>query len=73
MALLFVADVGDTLLKGLPYFETLGPVYYFRTLSCLILSLVAFKVSNRKFQTSFAVFALLCEVAFILTARLTMA
>lgn len=72
MALLFLADVGDTLLRGLPYFEALGPVYYFRTLSCLILSLVAIKVNNKYFQAAFAVFALLCEVTFILTAHLTM-
>ena len=72
MALIFAADVGDTLLNGLPYFKTLGPVYYFRTLSCLVLSLIAIRVDNRYFQAAFAFFALLCEVAFIVTAHLTM-
>lgn len=71
LALLFLVDVGDTLLKGLPYFRALGPVYYFRTLALLALSLVAIKVKNRRFQAAFAVFALLCEFAFIVTAHLT--
>lgn len=72
MALLFLVDVGDTLLKGLPYFEALGPVYYLRTFSCLLLSLLAIKLDNRQFHSFFVVFALLCELIFILTAHLTM-
>ena len=71
LALLFLVDVGDTLIKGLPYFRALGPVYYFRTVSLLVLSLVAIKVDDRRFQAAFAVFALLCEFAFIVTAHLT--
>lgn len=27
MALLFVADIADTLIKGVPYLRALGPVY----------------------------------------------
>jgi len=45
-------------------------VYYFRTVSLLALSVVAMKVDNRRFQAAFAVFALLCEFAFIVTAHL---
>ena len=71
MALLFAADVIDTLIKGLPYFRMLGPVYYTRTLSLLVLSLLAIKIDNPRFQAAFAVFALVCELAFILTAHLT--
>ena len=69
--LLFSLDVADTLIKGLPYFQTLGPVYYFRTLSLLVLSLLAIKIDNRKFQAAFAIFAVVCEVCFIVTAHLT--
>jgi len=72
MALLFLADIVDTLLKGVPYFVSLGPVYYIRTLSCLLLCLVAIKTNNRKFQAAFAIYAVVCEVAFILTAHLTL-
>ena len=58
---LFVIDVGDTLIKGLPYFEALGPVYYFRTVSLLVLSIVAMFVRNRRFPAALVVFALVCE------------
>jgi len=65
MALLFVADVQDTVLKGLPYLRTLGPIYYARTISYLGLSLAAIKISDRRFHAGFAVFATLSEIAFI--------
>ncbi|MGA9565098.1 MAG: hypothetical protein WBS19_06205 [Candidatus Korobacteraceae bacterium] len=72
MTLLFVADIGDTLLKGLPYFESIGPLYFLRIGSWIVLSLIAIKVNNRTYQAAFAVFALLTEVLFILTAQRTM-
>lgn len=68
--MLFLIDIADTLIKGRQYFYMLGFVYYFRTASLLVLSLVAIKVNNRRFQAAFAVFAVICEVAFILTAHL---
>ena len=67
MALLFSVDVADTLVKGLPYFRMLGPVYYLRTVSLLALSLLAIKIDNRRFQAAFAIIAVVCEMAFILT------
>lgn len=70
LAVLFLADIADTLIKGRQYFYMLGFVYYFRTASLLVLSLVAIKVNNRRFQAAFAIFAVICEVAFILTAHL---
>jgi len=72
MAILCAADVADTLLKGLPYLETLGPIYYLRTGSLFVLSLTAIAVNNRVFQAAFAIFALLCEVSFIVAAHLTL-
>lgn len=71
MALLFFVDIADTLIKGLPYFRTLGSVYYFRTLSLLVLSILAVKIDNRRFHAAFAIFAVICEVTFILAAHLT--
>jgi len=71
LALLFVVDVGDTMIKGLPYFYALGPVYYVRTVSILVLSVVAIFIDNRRFHATFAVLVLVCELAFILTAHLT--
>jgi hypothetical protein len=70
-AVLLLANVADTLIKGLPYLETLGPVYYFRTVSCLVLSLAAIRINNWHFQAGFAIVALLCELSFIVTAHLT--
>jgi hypothetical protein len=71
MALLFAVDVADTLIKGLPYFRMLGPVYYVRTVSLLVLSLLAIKIDSPRFQAAFVVFALVCELGFIVTAHLT--
>jgi hypothetical protein len=68
---LLLANVADTLIKGLPYLETLGPVYYFWTVSCLVLSLAAIRINNWHFQAGFAILALLCELSFIVTAHLT--
>jgi hypothetical protein len=70
MAVLYVADIADTMIKGASYFRALGFVYYFRTASLLVLSLVAIKVNNRRFQAALAIFAVLCEIAFIVTAHL---
>jgi hypothetical protein len=71
LSLLFLLDIGDTLIKGVPYFEALGPVYAFRTGSLLILSLLAIRIENQRFHAVFAVFALFCEIAFIVTAHFT--
>ncbi len=46
-------------------------MYYIRTLSLLVLSLLAIKIDNPRFQAAFVVFALVCELAFIVTAHLT--
>ena len=70
MALLFVLDVGDTLLKGLPYLRFLGPVYFFRTATLFILSFAAVKIGNRRFHAVFVITALICEIGFILAAHL---
>ena len=70
MALLFVVDVGDTLIKGLPYLRFLGFVYYFRTVALMVMSLAAIKINNRTFHAAFVVIALICEVGFILAAHL---
>ena len=55
-----------------PYFESIGTLYYLRIGSWIGLSLIAINVNNRTYQAAFAVFALLTEVLFILTAQLTM-
>jgi hypothetical protein len=66
MALLFVADIVDTLVKGQSYFSRLGVAYDIRTAAYLLLSLIAIKVSRSWFHAAFAVFALVYEIGFIL-------
>jgi hypothetical protein len=73
MTLLFLFDIADTLLKGVTYFRAMGPLYYLHAFSLPILALVATRVNNRAFQAAFAVFALITEIAVIVTAQLTMA
>jgi hypothetical protein len=70
MALLMVVDLADTLIKGLPYLKGLGFVYYFRTASLLVLSIVAIPTNKRWFQSAFAIFAVICEITLILAAYL---
>jgi len=70
VALLYLMDLGDSLVKGVQYFQALGFVYYFRTAALFVLSLITTKVNHRKFQECLVIFALLCEAAFIVTAHL---
>jgi hypothetical protein len=66
MALLYLADIADTLIKGSGYLRQLGLAYQIRTSAYVVLSLVAIKVKNPWFHATFAVLALLSEIAFIL-------
>ena len=66
MAVMFVADLYDTYLKGLEHFHALGLTYQLRTGLILLLSLLAIKVRNERFHSAFAVFALAFEIFFYL-------
>jgi hypothetical protein len=72
MALLFVADVIDGLIKGRDYFIRLGPAYAIRTVIYILLCLLAIRVKKPWFHASFAVFAVLYEIAYILERYWTM-
>jgi len=65
---LMAVDLADTLIKGLPYLKGLGFLYYFRTGSLLVLSIIAIPEKNRCFQSAFAILAVICEVTLILAA-----
>jgi hypothetical protein len=71
LALMFLADIGDTLIKGMPYFRNLGPAYYVRTASYLVLSVIAIRTNSRRFHAAFAVFAAAGEIAVIFLSYLT--
>lgn len=66
MVVLYVVDVADTLIKGPAYLHQLGLVYQIRTTAYVVLSLIAIKVKSPRFHATFAVLALLAEIAFIL-------
>ena len=72
MALLFVADVGDSIIKGRQYFLQLGPPFAIRTAAYLAFSLLAIRVKKPWFHATFAIFAVLYEIAYILERYWTM-
>jgi hypothetical protein len=65
LALMFVVDVGDTLIKGQPYAQQLGPEYWVRNALYIVGSLVAIATRNPRFHGTFAVMALLYELSWI--------
>ena len=65
LALMFVIDVGDTLIKGHAYLQQLGPEYWFRNVAFVLASLVAVATRNPRFHGIFAVAALLYELSWI--------
>jgi len=71
LAILFVADIVDTALKGSDYFHRLGLAYGLRTGAFLVLSLLAIKIKRPAFHAVFAVFALAYEIVYILELYLT--
>lgn len=65
MALSYVIDLGDTLLKGRSYFAGLGHEYLLRNAAYVLLCLVAMRTSSQRFHAAFVVAALLYELSWI--------
>jgi len=61
LALVFLVDFGDTLLKGEGYLVQLGVVYVYRNLLFIAASLVAIASANRHYHGAFAVAAILFQ------------
>lgn len=66
MAILFLADIVDTMIKGTAYLQTLGVVYFVRSVSYIGLSIAAFKVKNERLHEAFAIYATAFEILIIL-------
>lgn len=66
MAILFLADVADTMIKGNAYLHALGVVYFARSVSYVGLSIAALKVKNERFHEAFAIYATAFEILIIL-------
>ncbi len=62
----FAADIIDTWIKGSTYLSHLGPAYYVRSASLIVLSLIGIRVKNHLFHAAFAVLAVVLEIALIL-------
>lgn len=66
LALTYVADVFDTLLKGHNHYADLGLEYPIRAATYIALCGVAMFTPNRKFHAAFAIANLVYQVSFIL-------
>jgi len=66
LALIFLIDIGDTLLKGWDHFHSFGIEYPLRAVVFIGGSLIAMFTSNPRFHTVFVALALAYEIIFIL-------
>lgn len=65
LALAYMADLGDTWIKGRQYFDSFGPELELRCVAYVALCLVAIVTSNRRFHAFFAVASLAYQLSWI--------
>lgn len=65
LALVFLVDLGDTLLKGGEYFSGLGTEYPFRIAAHFVLSLVAFRTRKEWLHAALALAFIVYEISWI--------
>jgi hypothetical protein len=73
LALTFVFDLVDTLLKGEAHFERYGIEYLVRTPAAVALCVAAMVVANRRFHAAFLAASLVYQVSWILRLFRTLA
>ena len=73
LALLFALDIGDTLLKGRDYFDSLGIEYPLRNAVHILLCLVAMRSANIRFHAALVLLALAYQLSWILRLYETIA
>lgn len=66
LALVYVADVVDTFLKGVEHYQLYGVEYPIRVGALVVASLIAMFTDNRRYHAIFVSVALLYEIAFTL-------
>lgn len=59
MALLFLADIGDTLIKGTAYYKGLGAEYTIRIILHIVLFLIAARTKNERYHLIIVILLLL--------------
>lgn len=65
LAATFIIDVGDTYIKGKEYLRLLGPDYYLRIVSHVLLCIIAIFTTNRWYHVFLIVFFILFEIFWI--------
>lgn len=65
LAIIYILDFFDTLLKGKAHLTHLGIEYYIRTPLIIALSIVAMKTENRYFHILFVIFMILYQISWI--------
>ncbi|HTQ30087.1 MAG TPA: hypothetical protein VMI53_02660 [Opitutaceae bacterium] len=55
LALIFIADIVDTLSKGQVYFASLGAEYVIHATAYIVLCVIAMFVRNKKFHGTFVI------------------
>jgi len=65
LALLYVADLADTAIKGQTYFESLGLEYPARNAAIVVLSLIAMFTAHRRFHYAFLLLGLIYQISWI--------
>ncbi|MCV3241414.1 hypothetical protein [Mesorhizobium sp. ZC-5] len=65
LAITFLFDLVDTLIKGRAHFEEFGLEYMIRTPAYVLLCLVAMQVSDRRFHLAFVAASLIYQISFI--------
>lgn len=65
MAVSYVIDFGDTLIKGRAYFDSFGIEYPLRNLSYVLLCLVAIRTRSETFHRVFVAASLIYQVSWI--------
>ena len=65
MAVMFLVDLVDTLIKGSAYYGRLAMLYNVRALVYLVLCLIAAKRRQPAFHPFFAIFAIISAAVFI--------
>lgn len=66
LAISFILDIGDTLLKGKEYLQSLHIEYPIRNISHIVLCLLAIRVNNRKFHMVLVMLFILYELSWII-------
>lgn len=65
MALVYVIDFGDTLIKGREYFDAFGIEYPLRNLAYVVMCLIAMRTRSLRFHRTFVIVSLLYQLSWI--------